>query len=380
MALPSLEWLHTRGREGGRRPHTALVVALLVPLALTSCSLGESDADEKAPARSGAVKLVDRGKAAVSWVAESNLHLRDGGSIKLAAAVNSTLIGTLAPVAVPSASGAAIAYNSWRGRRPVVRIRDLRTGRESVLDEGAHSPGWSRDGKLAYFKALAPELSDPRRYLGHVVVRRSRGAQPGRWTAAAGRYVVAAWARNRVLFYRVGTGFPDLLVLDGPERQRVLARGTALVAISPDGRRAVVSRYRASPPLVRVVDLGSGRTVARLPATGVDDVRESGSWVGNLVFAPTPSGIAVLRIAGGALRLEQVLRSEGTFPVGLLEPQASAGGRRVAAWGELQPRLRQGIPDAALVECDRVTLRCTRAAAGSSATPPRPVYNPSRPS
>ena len=379
-ALPSLKWLDTRGREGGHRPYLPLVAALLVPLALTACSLGESEADEKAaPARSGAVKLVERGEAAVSWIGESNLRLRDGGSIKLGAAVNSTLIGTLAPAAVPSPSGAAIAYNSWRGRAPVIRIRDLRSGRESILDEGAHSPAWAGDGRLAYFKALEPELGDPQRYLGHVVVRRSRSARPERWTPGAGRYVVAGWARGRVLSYRIGNGFPDLLVLDGPQRQRLLARGTALVAFSPDGRRAVVSRYRASPPLVRVVDLGSGRTVARLPATGVDSVGESGSWVGNLVFAPTPSGIAVLRIAGDALGLEQILGSEGAFPVGLLEPQGTADGRRVAAWGELQPRPRQGIPDAALVECDRLTLRCTRAAVGSSATPPRPVYNPSRP-
>ena len=383
MALPSLKWLDTRGRESGCRPHLPLVVALLVPLALTACSLGESEADEKAaPARSGAVKLVERGETAVSWVGERNVHLRGGGSIELGAAVNATLIGTLAPVAVPSASGAAIAYNSWRGRRPVVRIRDLRTGRESVLAEGAHSPAWTRDGKLAYFKALEPELRDPRRYLGHVVVRRSRGAPPGRWTAAAGRYVVAGWARGRVLFYRVGESFPDLLVLDGRQRQRLLARGAALVAISPDGRRAVVSRYRALPPVVRVVDIRSGRTVAGLRAMAgvrVDYVLESGSWVGDLVFAATTNGIAIFRITGGALRLEQVLLSAGTFPVGLLEPRAAAGGRRVSAWGELQRRPRQGVPDAVLVECDRVTLRCARAGVASSASPPRPVYNPSRP-
>lgn len=380
--LPSRKRLDTRGREGGRRPLSPRVAALLVPLALTACSHGGSKADEKvAPARSGAVTLVERGEAAVSWVGESSLHLRDGSSSKLGAAVNSTLIGTLAPAAVPSASGAAVAYNSWRGREPAVRIRDLRTGRESILDEGAHSPAWAGDGKLAYFKALEPELRDPRRYLGHVVVRRSRSAPPGRWTSRAGRYVVAGWARGRILFYRIGKSFPDLLVLDGPQRQRLLARGTALVAVSPDGRRAVISRYRASPPLVRVVDVGSGRTVARLPAAagGVDYVRESGSWVSDLVFAPTATGIAVFRIAGGALRLEQVLRSGGTFPVGLLEPQAAAGGRRVTAWGEFQPRPRQGIPDAGLVECDRVTLRCARAAVASSAAPPRPVYNPSRP-
>ena len=282
---------------------------------------------------------------------------------------------------MPNAAGDAVAYNSWRGTRPTLRIHELPGRRDSILDEGAHSAAWTSDGALAYFKALRPDVRSPRRYLGHVVVRRTQRTPARPWTPRPGRYVVGAWARGRVLVYRLGTSFPDLLVLDRPRRQRLLARGSALVAVSGDGRRAFVSRYGASPPLVRIIDLRSGAELARLRVdTGdVGYVVESGSWAGNRVFAPTTKGIAVFQVSDGTIALEQVLRAGRTFPLGLSEPRAAADGRMVVAWGQLEGRPRQAVPQAGLVECDRVTLRCVRAAVASAADPPRPVYNPSRP-
>ena len=337
--------------------------------------------DREAAARGETLTVGPGPQAEAAWVAENRIRLAEGRTVTLGAATNATLIATLAPLAVPNEAATAIAYNSWRGRRPTVRVRDLATRRDAVLDEGAHSVAWGGNGSFAYFKALRPDLRDPRRYLGHVVVRRSERAGAQAWTARPGRYVVAAWARGRVLFYRLGARFPDLLVLDRPGRQRVLARESALVALSPDGRRAFVSRYRESPPLVRVLEVATGAELARsrVPAHRARYVVESGSWVGERVFAATTTGLAIFRVARGTIALEQVVRGGSTFPLGLLEPRAAPDGRRVVAWGELQPLPRQPLPRAALVECDRVTLRCVRAAVGPSVAPPRPVYNPSRP-
>lgn len=357
------------------------VAAAVAPLALAGCLPSAADDQRQESVRTGVLQVGQRGDTAASWVVDDRLQVEGLGAQRLATPVNATLIATLAPVAVPHPAGRTLVYNSWRGRRPTLRLRDLRTGRDSLLDEGAHSAAVARAGRLAYFKALSPDLRDARRYVGHVVVRRSQRARPRAWTARPGRYVVAAWAARRVVFYRLGTTFPDLLVLDGPRRQRLLARGSALVALSPDGRRAFISRYGASPPLVRVVDIKSGVERARLEvgAGGVKYVVESGSWTGDLVAAATTTGIAVLRVGDATIELEQVLRAGLAFSTGLSEPRAADGGRRVVAWGETPSQPRQAVPQAALVECDRLTLRCVRAATGTSTAPPRPVYNPSRP-
>lgn len=361
---------------------TRAIAAGFVAIAVAGCTRDGARTD---PATRDAVAperltLAQTGAAYASWVVGDRLRI-DGRDWKLAADVNATLIANLAPVAVPSADGKAVAYNSWRGNRPVLRIRDLSSRRESIVDEGAHSVAWARDGTLAYFKALRPGVGDPRRYLGHVVVRRAEGTVPRTWTSQPGRYVVAAWAAGRILFYRLGTSFPDLLMLERPQRQRLLARRSALVAVSPDGRHVFVSRYGASPPDVRVLDVASGAEVARLDVKSqqLSYVVESGSWTDSRVFAPTTTGVAVFRVAADAVELEQVLRAGTQFPLGLSEPRADGAGRRFMAWGALEAQPRQAVPQAALVVCDRVTLRCARATVGSAAAPPRPIYNPSRP-
>jgi hypothetical protein len=356
---------------------------IAAPLALAACSLSDGGVEEQTSTgpRSGAVTVGGRDGVSVSWVSGNELRLAGGARQRLAGAVNATLIGTLAPVAVPNSSSSAVAYSSWRGRRPILRIRDSGTGADTVLDEGAHSAAWASTGALAYFKALRPEVSDPRRYLGHVVVRPSRRAPPRAWTSRPGRYVVGAWARRSVLAYRLRPGFPELVVLHRPRRQRVLARASALVALSPDGRRAFVSSYGVTPPLVRVLDVASGRERARLRVDrqAAAYVVESGSWVEDRVFAPTTTGVAVFRVTADAVEVERVLRIEHEFPTGILETRAVDGGRRVVMWGELASQPREAIPRAALVECEVATFRCSRVAVASSAAPPRPVYNPSRP-
>jgi len=363
---------------------TPAALASVVAVLSAGC-VHAGDGEQSAPRRGpivAPVTLAERGTSEAAYVVDDRLFRPGGdGPVKLAGAVNANLGASLAPVAVQDPAGTAVVYTSWRGRRPVLRLRDERTGIDSVLEEGAHSAAWDRAGRLAYFKAARPDFGDPRRYLGHVVVRTSRARPSRAWTPRAGRYVVAGWARGTVVAYRLGTGFPDLVVLDRPGRERVLARGSALVALSPDGARAFVSQYGVTPPLVRVLDVASGGEVARLHVDrrAAAYVVESGSWMGERVFATSPTGIVVFRVAATGIAVERVLRTEHQFPGGVGETRAVGEGGRVVALGELPSQPREAIPRAALVECDVEKFRCVRVAVASSAAPPRPIYNPSRP-
>jgi hypothetical protein len=366
------------------------LVLLLGSIALGGCLHEGGEDREAAPPsavnrpRSGVVTIEGRARPASTAAYVVGRHAVGVGSprstVRLGGAVNAALIGALAPVAVPAPGGArAFAYTSSLAATPVVRVYDTGARRDTVVDRSALSVAWGKPG-LAYFKASRPRLGDPRRYLGHVVVRQAPGARPNRWTPTAGRYVVAAWAERSLLVYRLRLGWPDLLVLDGPRRTRLLARAAALVAVSPDGRRAFVSTYGAQPAVVRVLDVASGREEARLGLgrQGVRWVTESGSWVGDDVAAPASTGVVVFHVAPRRISVEQMLRFESdAFPV--LEPRADAAGRYIVARVELAPRPREPIPGARLLRCDRLTLRCASVVTGSSADPPTPLYNPSRP-
>jgi hypothetical protein len=300
----------------------------------------------------------------------------DKEPITLDAPVSVTPFGTLSPVAVPDRAGVRVVYNSFQGRRPVLRVYDG-AGRDRPLAEGAYSLAWRDDGAIAYVDALRPELTSFKRYLGHVVVRRSLASRPVRWTTAPARYVVAAWAGPRLLVYRLSArGFPDLLMLDGPGRIRRLAAASALVAVGPRGDRAAVARYAQSPAVVRLLDLSTGRELTRVRLADVRWVVEAGSWAGNRIAAATSAGIAVLRAGPRRLALEQVVRLDrSTFEVGPFEPQLDVRGRTIVAWAEFTPRPREALPPAVVLSCNRLTLRCGRTTDASGV---RLIYNPSR--
>jgi hypothetical protein len=359
-------------------------IGLLGALLLAGCLHGgeeEPAARAEAPPSGQVTVADDGGEGGQVYVAGDRLYGWGPQAEKLGGAINTNLIGTLSPAAVASGRWPyLLVYNSWRARRPVLRLRGLETGRDRVVEEGALSVAWREGGRLAYFKALRPDLRVPKTYVGHVVVRRALQAPAVRWTSKPGRYVVAAWAGRRLLAYRLGPTWPDLLALDGRRRERVLAKAGALVAVSPDGRRAFVSTYGSSPPVVRVLDVESGEELARRTITRLRWLTESGSWSGDAVAATANAGLAVFRVGARSIALEQVLGFTASgVSLGPFEPRLDATGRRIVAWAELEPRPRQAIAQAVLVECDRVALRCFRGAVASATAPPRPVYNPSRP-
>jgi hypothetical protein len=323
--------------------------------------------------------------------------------VTLAAAPVTPLAGWLTPVAVPSPDGRFVAYNAWRElreddpalswedqgisagdplARPSIRVHDLQTGTDSAYVVGAFSLAWRGDGAIAYFKGANRDYRAGVRYVGDVFVRDSVNGPPRRWTEQTDRYVVAGWAGPSLLVYRVRAGEAlDVLALDGPGKRRVLASDAGLVAISPDGTSALVEHGPESgPPRVDLIAVSNGTKLASLDVSTVDPavgvVGYAGDWQGDLVAAPSASGLVVFRIAGGRIELARTMRTAaGT---GVAEPRF-VGPSRVTGW-------TSSSSGGAFVDCDRVSGRCARAvplpdARGVEGFPAwrRPVYNPSRP-
>jgi hypothetical protein len=247
-------------------------------------------------------------------------------------------------------------------------------GADSVIDEPAYSVAWRADGALAYVRPAAGEAAVPRAIRGHVVVRRTAEAKASEWTAASARFVVAAWADKQLLVYRLRRGHPELVVLSAPQRQRSLG-SSGVVAVGPDGR-IVVSDFGAVPPRVRLLDVNNGRELGSLEIPGSRWVAHAGSWLGETVVAATDAGVLVLRVQAESIELVETVRVTGARPAILLEPQLVDDS--IVAWGELESRPGEAVPQAALVAYDRRRRVWRTLETSSSLTPPRPVYNPSR--
>jgi hypothetical protein len=299
----------------------------------------------------------------------------------------------MSPAAVPSPDGRYVAYNTWRPLRPddparsweeqgiergdalaapELRLRDLATGRDSVLADGAYSVAWRRDGALAYARGVERVYRALRRYETELVVRAAPDAPEVTWSAAPGRYVAVAWAGTHLLAYRLSEGeHVDTLVFDEPGRERVLVAGGTLVALSPDGSKAFVEEGAESGrPRVRVLDIASGETVA---AAAVDSaVGYAGDWHSDLVVAPAGRALRVFRIGPTDIAVEDEVRLPA-FPI---EPRfADAEGRRVIA-----------SADGRFLDCDRARAGCAELRPDPDARGVGPwnawhrlVYNPSRP-
>jgi hypothetical protein len=327
-----------------------------------------------------------------------------GGPARMASPPVAPLAGWLTPAAVPSADLRYLAYNVWDELRhddpalswsdqgiepgealatPSIRLYDAASGTDRLLERGAFSLAWRGDGALAYFKGAERDYRAGVRYVGDIVVRSSLEAAPEVWSPRRARYIVAAWAAGHLVAYREREGEAlDVVALDGPGRMRVLARDSALVATSPDGRRIFVEEGPAEGhPLVRILRVADGKQVAALDLTKVNGavgaVGYSGDWRGDRVVAPSASGVVVFRVTTKGIVLEQALRTRARA---LAEPRfADDAGAKVKAWTSTRAG---GV----FVDCDRTARRCGRAtplpeARGVNGFPVwrRPLYNPSRP-
>ncbi len=327
-----------------------------------------------------------------------------GGPAKLFSPPVTPLAGWLTPAAVPSPDGRYLAYNTWRELRhddpklswsdqgidvgdplatPSIRLYDTQSGSDDVFAAGAFSVAWRADGALGYFKGAGRDYRAGVPYVGDVVVRSSPGGEETVWSNQRGRYIVAGWAGNHLLAYREHEGEAlDVVVFDGPGHVRTLARDSALVAISPDGRQAFVEQGPAQGvPRVRVLSVSSGRSLASLDLTTIDPsvgaVSYAGDWSGDRVVTSSASGLAVFRVASGKIALVDTLRIAASS---VAEPRfVNDSGPRVRAWTSVR---RGGVflhCDLDLDSCDRVMpLPDARGVQGFPAWR-RPLYNPSRP-
>jgi hypothetical protein len=352
-----------------------------------------SPGSEAAAARSGPLAVREARDLRAAYVSGARVHGLAGVRTprRLATAVNAPFTGTFVPPAVPKpGNDPVLAYQAFRRGRPVLRVHDAVRDRDTEIAEGAFSIAWRRDGTLAYFKGLRSRVRDPGRFRGHLVVQDLGRGRSRRWTSTPDRYVAAAWAAGRLLAYRLSSTGADVLVLDGPRRIRVLARDAFLIAVSPDGRRALVGGDQTTAgTTVRVVEVGTGATTDSLSFRGrpvaesrerITFVASGGSWSRDHVVGPTNLGLVVFKVASGRIALEQILTVDlTTFQTGIQEPRLDASGRRIVAWAEVTPSPRQPIANAVLLACDRIARQCRHGPPHPGLQPPRPLYNPSRP-
>jgi hypothetical protein len=373
---------------------TAILFCLLLVLTTSACASTQAER--------GAGPRTAR-PPAVYTVGRTLVGIPGREPVTLAAAPVTPLAGWLTPVAVPSPDGRYVAYNAWRKlreddpalswqdqgispgdalARPSIRLLDLATGRETKYVDGGFSLAWREDGAIAFLVGANPNYRAGIRYVGDVFVRASVGAPATRWTATPDRYVVAGWAGRTLLVYRVRAGEAlDVLAFDGPRKRRVLASDAGLVAISPDGSKALVEHGpETGAPSVELLAVGTGAKLASLDLTTVDPsvgvVGYAGDWQGDLVAAPSASGLALFRVTGNRLELAGAMRAAAGQ--GVAEPRF-VGSDRVTGW-------TSSSSGGAFVDCERTSGRCARAvpiptARGVDGFPAwrRPVYNPSRP-
>lgn len=291
------------------------------------------------------------------------LGLPNSASLPLEAPAHAALAGWTSPVGVMSPDGGSVVYDSWaelvtvdpiksysqqgitNGQplaEPSLRMIDTTTGADSLLVNGAYSFAWRQDGAVAFVKGTDARFRANIRYTGDIVVRDSIDAPDQIWTSKADFYVAVAWAGETLLAYRIGEGESlDLLALTGRGRSRVLAANAWLVAVSPDGTRALISERGVGA--ASLIDVATGSSLASLdltqtldPATGesLGYLAYGGSWVGDRVAAEGASGIVILDVTSSSLSLHSVLSLPAAqFPMPPHEPRfTDASGSRVIAW------------------------------------------------
>ena len=373
-----------------------LILAVAAAAALVGCRSSAQEA--------GSTARVPLAKTPPVYTVGARVFGLENGAAKLASPPVTPLAGWLTPAAVPSPDGRYLAYNTWQELRaddpglswsdqgiepgdplatPSLRVYDTTTGSDDVLARGAFSVAWGEDGRLAYFTGADRDYRAGVSYVGRVVVRRSPGSKATVWSTELGRYIVIGWAGRHLVAYREYEGEAlDVVVFDGPQRMRTLAADSTLVAISPDGNRALVAQGPArGRPRVRVLSVADGRQLAALDLTKVDPavgtVDYAGDWRGSRVVAASASGLAIFRVEGRKIALDDTLRVAGSS---VAEPRfVDDSATTVRAWTTVS---RGGV----FLQCDFDLGSCDRAlplpdAKGTHGFPAwrRPLYNPSRP-
>jgi len=388
-----------------RRLVLALAAVVLVLLTGTALAIGNrfldwftvSTTSESAPTLPGAA----------SYVSGQTLYLTGRKPQRLESPLLAALLGQNATLVVESPGHRYVAYHSWRERVPLLFVHDTVTGLDRLLARGAQTIAWGNDGRIAYVQADPPRYRSSRAYVGRVMVQ-TLSSKPRSWTKRPGNYQVLAWARGRLLVgiracYLSGCErdpAPGVYVVERSGRLVSLPLAT-LLALSPDGRQAL-GRYDPVPgqdspsPLVRLVDVASGRVLATLDLTqaaraaglrgSLPGALYTAAWRGGEIvgaFSGLDGVVVFLRVRAQRLSIEELVRV----------PTATLPGRYGLTFGVpafvngstdriVVPLQRSGEGNrsfVAVLACNRQSRHCVRGRLLAGRDWFAVVSNPSRP-
>ena len=159
-----------------------------------------------------------------------------------------------------------------------------------------------------------------------------------------------------------------------------------VVAVSPDGTQAFLASQASIPGSVSVVNIADGSIAATLELGSLNQgilwAAYGGSWLDDLVAAPTNTGIAVFDVGAGAISLKELLKNDpDTLADDIIEPQFSGDTDHIIARGDaaLATDTAGGGGTTTTLECDLGTATCLARAAEPGGAWLHPAYNPSRP-
>jgi hypothetical protein len=391
-------------RLGRRRKTTSLVAAVsFVALVIVGVAQAIGSATTRVDVRTLTVR---RAVGPVHGLFVAAGRVEGARSAALVGKASSPLSGWIAPLAVPTVDGARLVYSTWRALRredpklswskqgihpgdalgtPTLWVHDFASGRNNAIDTNSFSAAVRSDGTIAYVRGTDVYRAFTN-YTGDIVVRSSLSAQPLVWSTKPAEYVAAAWAGNTLLAYRIDEGERlDVLALEGPGEQRILMADANLVAVSPDGRQAFLANEADIPGSISVVNVADGTIAGTLDLGSLNQgilwAAYGGSWSGDLVAAPTNTGIAVFHVADGAISLEQLLKNDpNTFANGVIEPQFTGDGEHIIARGDASPAKGKAADagGTTALDCDLATATCVAGTTAPASAWLHPAYNPSR--
>jgi hypothetical protein len=326
--LPRGDWLDVQNRVRRRRARRAAVIAVAAVLAaIALVPLGVAGRIVDLLTVEKTEEQLPQPATTIPPYVFGDVVYRAGRETKLAQTLLAPFLGPYEHLAIASPDGGSVVYHAWHGplRGPgpsLLRRHDFATGRDDVLVRGAQSFAWRRDGAVAYMRALRPRYVENARFptvdVGHVEVRPSPDGSAQRWTTQPTGYVVRAWAGDTLLVeVRPSLLMSDrqpaagIYALGGPGRLRRLPI-TDLIAVSPDGRRAVGQWRQGDGPsrTMRLVDIATGRSLAQVQT--IDSVAVGpGDWRGESVVGVLSLGnrssLVLLRATADGLFVRDTL-------------------------------------------------------------------------
>ena len=274
---------------------------------------------------------------------------------------------------------------------PVLRLLDAATGADTLFAEPAVGPAWASDGRIAYLQLVDEHHLRNQAQPKRIVVQASLHEPAAVWTTEPAAYAGLIWAGSRLLVLR-GHADPhryprtDLLVLDGPDSMRVLAESAYVVALSPDGTRALVTYNDAASLTPELLQVWSTMSIAliriqdgmvldqlRLPKVGVHALGADGHWVNDRVvvhYGYLPDGpirgtplMVVLNVAHDRVRFEHQFGLAEGDPPRIPRDRGPAYARWLDADHSGVGLWFIGYPAWDYAECDLQTESCLRSPA-----------------